>query len=65
MSYLKLPNRLYCCIKGSFFKIVKEVDYLAKKNKSWLFFLEVLRWLSLILAILFFLWLAKNLGWLG
>jgi hypothetical protein len=35
-----------------------------KKKKSWLLFLQILRWLSLVLAILFFLWLVKNLGWL-
>lgn len=35
-----------------------------KKDEGTLLFLQILRWLSLILAILFFLWLAKNLGWL-
>jgi hypothetical protein len=34
------------------------------RNRGVVLFLELLRWLSLILAILFFLWLAKNLGWL-
>lgn len=36
---------------------------MAKKNK--ILFLQILRWLLLALAILFFLWLAKNLGWLN
>ncbi len=35
-----------------------------KKDKRTFLFLQILRWLSLVLAILFFLWLAKNLGWL-
>lgn len=33
-----------------------------KKKIDW--FLEFLRWTSLILAILFFLWLAKQLKWI-
>ena len=37
---------------------------MANKNRSWIVFLQILRWLLLVLAILFFLWLAKNLGWL-
>lgn len=44
-------------------KKIKEGE-MAKKNKRWLLFLQILRWLLLVLAILFFLWLAKNLGWL-
>ena len=45
---------------------IKEVEMAKnkKRNKRMLLFLQVLRWLSLALAILFFLWLAKNLGWL-
>lgn len=39
-------------------------DKMAKRNKRMLIFLQVLRWLSLGLAILFFLWLAKNLEWI-
>jgi len=36
---------------------------MAKKRKvDW--FLEFLKWGSLILAILFFLWLARQLGWI-
>ncbi len=35
-----------------------------KKSKKMLLFLQILRWLSLFLAILFFIWLAKNLGWI-
>lgn len=35
---------------------------MAKKRVDW--FLEFLRWGSLILAILFFLWLTKQLGWI-
>jgi hypothetical protein len=37
---------------------------MAKEKKRGGWFLEFLRWASLILAILFFLWLAKQLGWL-
>ncbi len=37
---------------------------MVKKNRGRLLFLQILRWLLLALAILFFLWLAKNLGWL-
>jgi len=29
-----------------------------------LFFISIVRWLYLVLAVLFFLLLAKNLGWL-
>jgi hypothetical protein len=43
---------------------VNERGRMAKNKKSEEVFLQVLRWLSLGLAILFFLWLAKNLGWL-
>jgi len=42
---------------------IKEVE-MAKKNKRRILFLQILRWLLLVLAILFFLWLVKNLGWL-
>jgi len=41
----------------------EEEDEMAKGYRG-MTFLQVLRWLSLILAILFFIWLAKNLGWL-
>jgi len=40
----------------------KEVEMVKKKKVDW--FLEFLRWSLLILAILFFLWLAKQLGWI-
>ena len=35
---------------------------MAKKRADW--FLEFLRWGSLILAMLFFLWLIRQLGWI-
>ena len=37
---------------------------MAKENKRMMLFLKILKWLLLALGILFFLWLAKNLGWL-
>ncbi|MBU4308813.1 MAG: hypothetical protein KJ566_03385 [Nanoarchaeota archaeon] len=51
--------------KGKTLEDIKEGEMAKKKkNKRMLLFLQILRWLSLALAILFFLWLAKNLGWL-
>jgi len=43
---------------------IKEVEMAKKKGRRMLLFLQILRWLFLGLAVLFFLWLAKKLGWL-
>lgn len=42
---------------------IKEEE-MAKKNKWWFWLLQIIAYLFLALGILFFLWLAKNLGWL-
>jgi len=47
--------------------IRKEVEMAKRKkrqSKETILFLKILRWLFLALAILFFIWLVKNLGWL-
>jgi len=41
-----------------------EGEMATRKNKRTFLFLKIFRWLLLALALLFFLWLAKNLGWL-
>jgi hypothetical protein len=37
---------------------------MVKKERGRILFLQIIRWLSLVLAILFFVWLLKNLGWI-
>ena len=51
---LKYENRIYSNKKESKMAKQKKIDW----------FLEFLKWGSLILAILFFLWLARQLGWI-
>ena len=50
-------------INDNLFYFIKE-GKVAKKDNFVSIFLEILRWTSLILAILLFIWLAKLLEWI-
>jgi len=50
-------------LKDISFKI-KEAKKMNNKGRISLF-LQIFRWASLILALLLFLWLAKQLGWIS